>query len=353
MDTLIIEKPQAKVLIVKPSSLGDIVHSIAFLDSIKRQYPHIELHWVVAKGFEGILEGHPLIKKLWVINKDEWKNLSKIQTTISGLRGLFSGIKAEEFDYVVDLQGLLRSGIITRAARAPIRIGFKEAREGSAVFYTHRVEVGRDVHAVDKYLKVAAFLGCDIRNVYFPFPPPLVQLDKAVYSLSEDCGRYAVLVPGARWKTKRWPARNFGELAAALPIKSVIIGSRGDMHIADEIVGLSGNKAISLAGKTGLKDLIEVIRYADFVVCNDTGPMHIAAALGVHVFAIFGPSSPVRTGPYGDRNTVIRSDIPCSPCYNRNCKNIECMTLIEPNHVIDLIDKYIENKHKTIREVMI
>jgi ADP-heptose:LPS heptosyltransferase len=96
-----------------------------------------------------------------------------------------------------------------------------------------------------------------------------------------------------------------------------------------------------LAGKTGLKDLIEVIRCAKFVVCNDTGPMHIAAALGVPVFAIFGPSSPVRTGPYGDRNTVIRKGIPCSPCYKRSCKNIKCMTLIEPNEVIDLVSNYL------------
>lgn len=336
MDTLEIDKPQAKVLVIKPSSLGDIVHSLAFLAAIKGRYPHIELQWVVARGFEGILEGHPLIKKLWVINKDEWKNLSKIQTTLSGLRGLFRGLKAERFDYVIDLQGLLRSGIITRAANAPIRIGFKEAREGSTVFYTHRVRVGRDLHAVDKYLKVAAFLGCEIKDISFPFPPP-GQFDKSIYPLNKDFGKYAVLVPGARWKTKRWPARSFGELAAALPIESVVIGSRADMHIADEIVALSGNKAVSLAGKTGLKDLIEVIRCASFMVCNDTGPMHIAAALGVHIFALFGPSSPVRTGPYGARHTIIRRDISCSPCYKRSCKNIECMTLIKPKEVIDLM----------------
>lgn len=336
-----IEKPHAKVLIIKPSSLGDIVHSLAFLAAIKRRYPNIELHWVVARGFEGILEGHPLIKKLWIINKDEWKNLSKIQTTLSGLRGLFRGLKAEKFDYVIDLQGLLRSGVITRATNAPFRIGFKEAREGSTVFYTHRVEVGKDVHAIDKYLKVAAFLGCEIQGVSFPFPPPNGQSGSKMYPLIRDFGKYAVLVPGARWKTKRWPARSFGELAAALPIKSVVIGGRGDMHIADEIVALSGNKAVSLAGKTGLKDLIEVIRNASLMVCNDTGPMHIAAALGVHVFAIFGPSSPVRTGPYGDSHTIITRDIPCSPCYRRSCKGIECMTLIKANKVIEIIDYYL------------
>lgn len=343
MKNITLDKPQAKVLIIKPSSLGDIVHSLAFLSAIKRRYPHIELHWVVAKGFEGMLEGHPLIKKLWVINKDEWKNLSRIHTTITGLRGLFRGLKAEKFDYVIDLQGLLRSGIITRATNAPFRIGFKEAREGSAVFYTHRVQTGKDVHAVDKYLKVAAFLGCEIKDVSFPFPPPSAQCNKISDTLNKDIGKYAVLVPGARWKTKRWPARSFGKLAAALPIKSVIVGSRADMHIADEIAALSGNKAVSLAGKTNLKELIEVIRRAGFMVCNDTGPMHIAAALGVHVFALFGPSSPVRTGPYGGRHTIIRRDIPCSPCYKKSCKNIECMILIKPKEVFDLIEKQLHD----------
>lgn len=328
-----------KLLVIKPSSLGDIVHSLPFLDALKRRFPGAEIDWVVASGFEDILEGHPMIRKLWVINKGEWKKITKVKNTLVELRRLLNALRAERFDCVIDLQGLFRSGFITKGAGAPVRIGFKEAREGSTVFYTHKVEGGRDVHAVDRYLKIAAFLGCDISEVRFPFPPSRYSLADILLSSGLSCGDYVVMAPGARGSAKRWPAERFGELASGLPVRTIVIGSRGDAPLAAEAVGASKGKAFSLAGKTDLKGLIEVVRCARFMVCNDTGPMHIAAALGIPVFALFGPTNPLRTGPYGANNTVIRKDIPCSPCYRKNCKTAECMDMIKIEEVRRMIDK--------------
>ena len=163
-------KTPEKILIVKPSSLGDVVHSLPFLNAIRKRYPEAEIHWVIFKGFEGLLEGHPMIHKLWVVDKDSWTKFNRAKDTISEIKSLLRDLKEERFDLVVDLQGLLRSGIITAATGAPVRIGFKEAREGSRVFYTDKVPGGRDIHAVDRYLKIAEFLGCDISEVCFPFP---------------------------------------------------------------------------------------------------------------------------------------------------------------------------------------
>lgn len=281
-----------------------------------------------------------MIRKLWVIHKDEWKKITRIQSTISEFKKLFKDLKSERFDCVIDLQGLFRSGMIAKATGAPVRIGFREAREGSTVFYTQKVEGGKEIHAVDRYLKVAASLGCDIKEPHFPLPPSGRSLSDLAPFADVLCCGYAVIAPGARKPLNRWPAHRFGKLASGLPVKTLVIGSRGDMRLADEVVRASKGMAISIAGRTDLKGLIEVIRCSRFMVCNDTGPMHIAAALGIHVFAIFGPANPVRTGPYGTSHTIIRKGIPCSPCCKRTCKDIKCLDLIRVEEVAGIINDF-------------
>jgi heptosyltransferase-1 len=332
---LTVKNPK-KILIIKPSSLGDVVHSLPFLNVIRACFPKAEIHWVIAKGLEGLLEGHPMINKLWIINKDAWKKIKQAKSTIKEIKELFMQLKKENFDIVIDLQGLLRSWILTVATSAPVRVGFAEAREGSSFFYTHKVKGGRNIHAVDRYLKIADFLGCDITDIRFPFPLHFKSSIITNYSLPED---YAVIVPGARWKTKVWPSKKFGKLSSKLPIMTVIVGSKTDIDIANEIVALSKGKATSLADKTDLKELIEVIRNARFMVSNDSGPMHIAAALGIPVFAIFGPTDPLRTGPYGEGHTVIREDIPCVPCFKKTCNDIRCMNNLSAEKVYEIIKR--------------
>lgn len=337
----IIKNPK-KILIVKPSSLGDVVHSLPFLNALKERFPKAVVHWVIAKGLEDLLIGHPMIDRIWIINKDAWKKLSHIRSSLHELRVFLKSLKEEHYDIAVDLQGLLRSGIITVSTGASLRVGFKEAREGSRFFYTHKVKGGKDIHAVDRYLKIATFLGCDIADVCFPLPlffnSPLL----AHHYLSED---YAVIAPGARWKTKRWPPKKFGELSSILPLNTVVVGSKGDINIASEVVALSKGKAVSLAGKTDLKELIEVIRGARFFVSNDSGPMHIAAALGIPVFAIFGPTDPLRTGPYGQKHTVIREDIRCAPCFRKTCNDPRCMRSLSVKKVYEIIKEKNQQLH--------
>jgi lipopolysaccharide heptosyltransferase I len=328
-------KNPKKILIVKPSSLGDVVHSLPFLNALRESFPKAEIHWVIAKGLEDLLTGHPMINKIWVINKDMWKKLSHIRSSLHELRVFRKGLKEEKYDIVIDLQGLLRSGIIALSTGSSLRVGFREAREGSRFFYTHTIKGGKDVHAVDRYLKIASFLGCDTSDILFPFPlcnypsPPL-----------PFTGDYAVMVPGARKPANRWPAHRFGELSSLLPINTLVIGSREDIQLTDVVVETSKGNAVSLAGKTDLKSLIEVIRGACFVVSNDSGPMHIAAALGIPVFAIFGPANPVRTGPYGRGHVVIREDVSCAPCYRRTCPDLRCMEKLSVEKVFEAIKKH-------------
>ena len=313
-----------KILVVKPSSLGDIVHSLPFLNSIKTCFPKAEIHWVIAKGLEGLLECHPMVDKLIIINKDMWKKLSKTAETIKEVRQLLQDIRNERYDLAVDLQGLFRSGLITMATRAPVRIGFSEAREGSRLFYNVKIKGGKDVHAVERYMKIAGALGCDEKNILFPFSLCDSEM-KNIEDIRSRMKDYAVIVPGARWDTKIWPAENFGRIASLLPVQSIVIGSKSDMLIAEKVVQASGGKAISLAGRTSLRELIEVMRHARFVISNDSGPLHIAAGFKVPVVAIFGPTSPVRTGPYGKGHIVIKSDLECAPCFKKHCSDLKCM----------------------------
>ncbi len=325
-------KPLTKILVVKPSSIGDVVHSLPFLNLLSTCFPNAKIHWVIARGLEGLLEGHPMIDRLIVIDKDMWKKISRAGRTIREVRELYRMLRGERYDIAIDLQGLLRSGLIAMATQAPVRVGFSEAREGSRLFYTQKVRGGRDLHAVDRYLKVAQSLGCSSDEILFPFA--LFKENDAIRRLKRQFPRYAVIVPGARWATKIWPADSFGSIAAFLGMPSLIVGSAADAERAEKIVETSKGTAVSLVGRTGMKELIDVMRGASLVITNDSGPMHIAAGFRVPVVAVFGPTNPVRTGPYGQGQTVVASDLPCAPCYKKRCRDPKCMTSITPDRVI-------------------
>lgn len=329
-----------KILVVKPSSLGDVVHSLPFLNSIRNCFPKAEIHWVIASGLEGLLEGNAMIDNLVIINKDRWKKISRVRKTLGEFRELHSRLKRQGYDMVIDLQGLLRSGLITIGTGAPVRVGFAGAREGSTFFYNRKVVTDGNMHAVERYLKVAGALGCKSTDVVFPFPLAKKELN-GINEIKNSLKDYAVLVPGARWETKIWPSESFGRLASMLPLSSVVVGSSGDIPVADRIVAMSEGKAVSLAGRTSLPELVEVMRGAQVVISNDSGPMHIAAALNIPVVALFGPTSPERTGPYGEGHVIVRSAKECAPCFRKRCRDSGCMKEISPGEVFENVRRFL------------
>ena len=332
-----LKKTPRKILVIKPSSLGDVVHSLPFLSALHSCFPAAAIHWVVARGNEGLLEGNPVISKLWIIDKDGWKDPGRIKRTLSEITGITASLRKEKFDMVIDLQGLMRSGLIAKATGSPVRVGFSESREGSRLFYTHKVRGGRGVHAVDRYLKVARALGCTIEEACFSMPR--ISEPERITQIQDRLGEYAVMVPGARWHTKQWPAERFARIASVLGIRSVIVGSSADSETAKLIEAASGDEALSMAGETDIRDLICLIKGAKFMITNDSGPMHIAAACGVPVIAIFGPTSPVLTGPYGSGHIIVRAPADCSPCRKRECDDMKCMKEITMEQVMEAVNK--------------
>ncbi|MBI4654824.1 MAG: lipopolysaccharide heptosyltransferase I [Nitrospirae bacterium] len=349
-----------KILIIKPSSLGDVIHALPFLKTIKDAFPDAHIAWVLNKSCEGILSGNPMIDELIIFDKDPWGNIKSISKTFNEIKALIKTLRAKRFDIVIDLQGLLRSGIMTFFARSPLKIGFENAREGSKFFYNKKVRVDTGAHAVDRYLEVARVIqkehrtqntehrlqSTETRAEKIEFP---LYVDKAaeenIKKLLGGISNYVVIVSSARWQSKRWPAEYFGMLISGLSIPCIITGTASDKETVQKVMDASGGEGINFCSKINLKELAALLSGAKAVISADSGPLHIAAALGVPVVALFGPTDSHRTGPYGWQRSkkvkLLRASISCSPCFKKKCKNPLCMSNISVEMVSEELKEYL------------
>ncbi|HUJ11677.1 MAG TPA: glycosyltransferase family 9 protein [Verrucomicrobiae bacterium] len=302
-----------RILVIKPSSLGDVVHALPAVSLIRRHFPEAHIAWLIRDSLVSLLKNCPIINERIKFRRHE------MATFPSLLWQLHRG----RFDMVIDLQGLFRSGVMAAAARAPRRIGLSDAREGARWFYNEVVPVQR-AHAIERYLLAAKHLGCEMTPVEFPL---------GISSRVRTEGLIAVH-PSARWKTKLWGDSRFAELVRRLPSQRVIVtGSVADRQRCDWIA--QGRR--NIAGGTDLFELTELYSRCSVVITNDSGPMHIAAAVGTPVVAIFGPTDPELTGPFGKQHVVLRAGIACSPCLKDHCSHtprMECMSLVTVDQVL-------------------
>jgi lipopolysaccharide heptosyltransferase I len=340
MTPLDFSTPPRKVLIIKPSAIGDIVHALPVLSLLRRRWPEAQIHWLVSGPCAGLLEGHPLLSEVIVFNRLRFGHAWRSPTASLALWRFGWGLRTREFDLVIDLQGLLRSGWMSWQSGAPVRIGFALAREGGWAFYTHRVpNTPLSVPAVERYLRLADALGLGREPVEFRFATDDADRQAIAAKLAglPAPGRYAVLLPGSNWATKRWPTASFAALIEPLRkrfgLECVVAGAAGDLKLAEQI------PALNLAGKTNLRELVALLERAALVIANDSGPMHIAAALGRPLVALYGPTSPERTGPHGHMDSVLQLDLPCRSCYSRRCSHQSCLRWLTPQDVLDLADK--------------
>jgi lipopolysaccharide heptosyltransferase II len=270
-------------------------------------------------------------------------------------------LSRRKFDLVIDLQGLFRSGWFTAMTGAPVRVGFANARELAHFFYTHHVPVhSMEQHAIDRYLAITDALGCGREPVEFDLPIDDAQRARVDEMLGAVEG-FALILPGTNWLTKRWPAERFAALVAPLreqfglatviaggpdvtEIAEVILRSQSDLQVRPHSNAVahpgvnvrlgSDGGVLNLVGQTSLRELVALIDRAAVVIANDSGPMHIAAAMDKPLVTIFGPTNPTRTGPYRREPSVVRVDIPCSPCYSRKCSHTSCMNWIQVDAVL-------------------
>lgn len=334
-----------RILIIKPSAIGDIVHALPVLNLLRQKWPAAKISWMVTPTCAGLLEGHPQIDQIILFDRKRLGHAWRNPIAMRELWRFARGLRKHRFDMVIDLQCLLRSGWLSWETQAPIRIGLSNAREFGGMFHTYRVPVSWNQHAVDRYLALAESLGCGNAPVEFPFATN--DTDRAqVAELVPHGTRFAVLLPGTNWMTKRWPIEYFaacvGPLQSRFGLETVIAGGPADSPLAAQINGLN------LCGKTNLRQLVALLERAELVIANDSGPMHIAAALGKPLVSPYGPTNPNRTGPYHRMDSVLRVAVPCSPCYSRTCSHQSCLRFLGVDSVLDLAAEQLAPNYRPI-----
>ena len=338
----------SRILLIKPSALGDVVHTIPLLVKLRSRYPRARIDWLITPENAEIVRCHPALSNVVLFARRDFAKRGRRWHAVVAFLELLQQIRRAKYDLVVDMHGQVRSAFFSLISGARVRIGFdrpikrsltvsaehdlknvpshgwRGAREGSWIAYTHRIPIPTlDVHAIDRYLWVAPLLGLDDDT-----PDLTIYLSsetiRNVERLLEEHGVPAskplvVLVPGTIWETKHWTIEGFAGVARQFlgdGFAVALAGTKRDQQRCRQIAAAAPG-ASDLSGKTTPAELAALIRRAEVAVTNDSGSMHVAASLGKPMVSVFGPTNPVHIGPYQRPESVVRVDLPCSPCNYR------------------------------------
>ncbi len=346
------------ILIVKMSAVGDVVHTLPALNAIRKHYPDARIEWLVEEAASDLVKGHQALDRVLVSERKRWIRGLSSSLCLNSVSESFRFVKKlrqTSYDLIFDFQGLLKSGVLVGLARGKRKIGYDkgmEHMEQSYRFLNERVPpVSMDNHALLRSMMLLDYLGIPASDISFNLPVGDRHRDMAYRLLARyGVGQRKPLVaihPVAKWETKLWSNDKFSRLADKLieryGAEVIFTGTRADYRTIEHIVSNMKSKAANLAGETALKTLAALHEKIDFLVSPDTGPMHIAAALGTPVIALFGPTAPWRTGPFGNGHQVVQTQIDCSPCFKRTCKTVDCMEKITVEQVLESAKAILEN----------
>lgn len=344
-----------RILVIKPSSLGDVVHTLPVVHALKRVYPTCHISWIVQEGLRGFLEGDPTIDELIAITIPSTSEpgapptafLAAGWATLCTLARLRNRFLKDRYDLVLDLHASLRSGLLGLTNPGGLRMGFSDAKELNTYFQHHVVDTGHaGPHAVEKNLLFARRLGClPAPEDFTVFITEPWKHGASLFLQEAGLGESSRIVyanPGARWRTKLWTVRCWAMLAdqmrARFGATVVFAGSSADLEMINSIIELTREPAVSSAGKLSPGESVALLRRSCVYVGVDSGPMHIAAFIGTPVVALFGPTDPARVGPYGNGHAVVRREnLECLGCRKRACANRVCLEHISPEQVLETV----------------
>lgn len=309
-----------RVLVIKPSSFGDVLHTFPAIANLQRHFPDVLIDWIVNDNLAEAASLMPGVRRLIAFPRHN-------ALRFSVLRGFLRELRREEYDVVLDFQGLLRSALIARFARAKNRVGFADAREGAPLFYTQKVSVPKKEHAVRKNLLLVqeAFGLSSVKE--FPQISLAIADDarEEARRLLPDNGDCIAVCFASRWPSKNWAEAFFQETLRIFAEKSqkcriLLTGMSEDCSVAERLASALPNADV-LAGKTPIPVLAEVLAHSRAMLTVDSGPMHLGALVGTPCLALFGATDPVLTGPWGveGMHVVLRSRCPKAPCFQREC----------------------------------
>ncbi len=323
-----------RIAIIKPSALGDVVHALPVLTALRQRFPRAYVAWVVNRAYEPLLRGHRDLDETLAFDRGAVR--SGFWRAARTCAGFFRELRRRNFDLAIDLQGLFRSGIMTAATGAARRVGLAGTREGAGWFYTDCVAVPGKLHAVDRYALVAEALGAGGRHE--PHVPLAAEAVAWADEQLRDCPRpWLALGVGSRWLTKRWLPAHFATLARAAQSAFggtvLFVGGADEVELAEEVRLRLTGPTRNLSGKTTLPQLAALLARVDAMVANDTGPLHLAAALGRAVVAPYTCTEVSLTGPYGAFDRAVETKVWCAGSCLKRCARMECMAELTPDRL--------------------
>lgn len=338
-----------KVLILKPSSLGDVVQALPLLRLLKQHRPDAEVHWWLAADLLPLLQGDADMAEIIPFERKRWPSPVYWPEGLAQIRAM----RAARYDWVIDLQGLARSALFAWLGDGAFTVGLELEREGAHLAYDLAVPRPKDKrHAVEWYLAVARTLGIPVHDNFEWLPPKADIAALTETKWPQNGSRWLGINPGARWDNKRWPAEHFAELVRQLAagdasFRFALFGGSDDWSLAETILRAAPDRCVNFAGRTTLPELIELLRRCELLVTNDTGPMHLAAAMRKPVVSLFGPTRPDQTGPYGQEAFALRHPLPCAPCMKSRChwaEPLACLRSISAASVVEEVTRRLEKK---------
>jgi len=325
-----------RVLIIKPSALGDVVTALPVLRGLRRTFgADLQIDWMLSRSCAAAVAEDPDLDSVVPFERrrygDIWFNPLALKDFLSFCRRL----RAAGYDWAVDLQGLFRSGFLAATTGAEVRAGFAVARECAGLFYTRTLPADQcPPHTIDRNIALARMLGVDARAEDFRLHVPVAAAQWAETFVAAHGDQFIVIAPATRWATKLYPTRHWRSVLGQLAkrTKLVLTAAPDETHLTAPLADIDG--VIDAAGRTGIAHLIALIAAGRGVISGDSATMNIAAALGAPQVTLIGPTDPARTGPYGADDGVVQTHLPCRACLKRTCPHISCMETIHPDDVV-------------------
>ena len=322
------------ILIVRLSALGDIVHAIPAAAALRRAYPDAHIDWLLDARHRALADLVTVIDRVITIER----------SSPSAWMHVLGTLRRQRYDVALDFQGLLKSAVLARGSGATRVAGFAlgHLRERMArPFYTITVE-GEGGHAIAKNLRLLQTLGIDDSRIEFPIGAVDSPALETLTAMVND-GPFAVINPGAAWPNKRWPAERYGSLATSIRnrvgLTPVVLWGPGEESLAQAVVAASAGTAV-LAPPTTIRDIVAVARAADLFIAGDTGPLHIAMAVGTPTVSLFGPTNPARNGPFAPGDEVVSRAEQCHCHIDRQCRHSKwCLDDVQVGEVAAAVER--------------
>lgn len=340
-----------KVLAIRLSSIGDIVHALPAVSALGETYPEAEITWAIERRYAGLLEANPFVRRVIPLDTLGWRKRFASAQTLREIAAALRALREHRFDAVIDFQGLLKTGLISRLCRSPRRIGYAKTRHrepGVGLFYTEEARAAAGTHVIYENLALVERLGARASSWKFPLPRNANDEKYAESSLSE-IGDFILVSPGGGWIAKRWPPASYAALVARVTQRAplaafaiVLTGSPAEERDIRAILENSGGKRAYYVPAT-VGQYIALARRARLFIGGDTGPMHLAAALGTPVVALMGPTDPARNGPFSPVDIALSNRAPVN--HTRRSKAQQFLEGISVGEVIAAAELRLTRAH--------